>query len=148
MCEKFAPNTFFPCPRCSSLRKNIRSCWNVKFKINFYRSEKWTRSEESPVYMYIFLCLKLPGWDGSWMGDYATCGSCHLVHTARFTLAPHLLQRYDRWVSHTNSAGLLVYYIQARRSLSSRCTNFKANWYSFHKWWRKKKFASGFVLNR
>ena len=26
--------------------------------------------------------LKLPGRDGSWMGDYATCGSCHLAHAA------------------------------------------------------------------
>ena len=35
-------------------------------------------------------CVMLPGWDGSWTGDYATCGSCHLA--ARITLAPHLLQ--------------------------------------------------------
>ena len=38
--------------------------------------------------------LKLPGRDGSWMGDYATCGSCHLAHAARFatssTFAPTL----------------------------------------------------------
>ena len=46
--------------------------------------------------------LKLPGRDGSWIGDYATCGSCHLAHAARFALAPRLLQRYDRWVSRTN----------------------------------------------
>ena len=71
--------------------------------------------------------LKLPGRDGSWMGDYASCGSCHLVHAARFMLhvAPRLLQRYNRRVSRTNLAGLLVYYIQARRSLSSQRTNFK-----------------------
>ena len=71
------------------------------------------------------LKLKLPGRDGSWMGDYATCGSCHLVHTARFTLAPRLLQRYNQRVSRTNSTSLLVYYIQARHSLSSRRSNFK-----------------------
>ena len=40
--------------------------------------------------------LKLPSLDGSWKGDYATCGSCHLAHAARFVLVPHLLQRYDR----------------------------------------------------
>ena len=50
----------------------------------------------------VFLTLKLPGRDGSWMGDYATCGSCHLAHAARFALAPRLLQCYDRGVSRTN----------------------------------------------
>ena len=46
--------------------------------------------------------LKLPGRDGSWMGDYATCSHCHLVHAARFAHAPHLLQCYDRLESITN----------------------------------------------
>ena len=50
----------------------------------------------------ILFNLKLPSRDRSWMGDYTTCGSCHLAHTARFALAPHLLQRYDQWVSRTN----------------------------------------------
>ena len=36
------------------------------------------------------LDLKLPGRGGSWMGDYATCGSCHLAHAARFLFAPAL----------------------------------------------------------
>ena len=58
-------------------------------------------------------------------GDYATCGSCHFAHAARSVHAPRLLQRYDQWVSRTNKASLLVYYIQARRSLSSRRNNFK-----------------------
>ena len=39
--------------------------------------------------------LKLPGRDRSWMGDYATCGSCNIAHAARLALAPRLLQRYD-----------------------------------------------------
>ena len=77
------------------------------------------------MYQTYPLALKLPGRDGSWMGDYATCGSCHLAHAARFALAPRLLQRYNRRVSCTNYASLLVYYIQARRSLASRRTNFK-----------------------
>ena len=38
--------------------------------------------------------MKLPGRDESRMGDYATCGSCHLAHAARFALAPCLFQRY------------------------------------------------------
>ena len=46
--------------------------------------------------------LKSPGREGSWMGDYATCGSCHLAHAARFALAPRLVQRYNRRVSYTN----------------------------------------------
>ena len=74
---------------------------------------------------FSLLNFKLPGRDGSWMGDYATCGSCHPAHAAWFALAPRLLQRYDRWVSRTNYASLLVYNIQALRSLSSRCSNFK-----------------------
>ena len=71
--------------------------------------------------------LKLTGRDRSWTGDYAACGRCHLAHAARFALAPRLLQRYDRWVSRTNYAGLLVYYIQELRSLSSRRTNFTSS---------------------
>ena len=27
--------------------------------------------------------LKLPGWDRSWMGNYATCSRCHLTHAVR-----------------------------------------------------------------
>ena len=47
--------------------------------------------------------LKLPGRDGSWIGDYTTCGSCHLAHAARFALAPCLLQHYNnRRVNRTN----------------------------------------------
>ena len=46
--------------------------------------------------------LKLPGRDGSWMEDYATCGSCHLAHAAVFALAPRLFQCYDRQASRTN----------------------------------------------
>ena len=38
--------------------------------------------------------LKFPGRDGSWMEDYTTCGSCHLVHATRSAHAPRLLQRY------------------------------------------------------
>ena len=34
--------------------------------------------------------LKLRGCDGSWMGDYATCGSCHLAIRASSTFAPAL----------------------------------------------------------
>ena len=57
------------------------------------------------------ILLKLPGRDGSWMGDYTTCGSCHLVHAARFALAPRLFQHCDRCVSIQTRLGLLVYYI-------------------------------------
>ena len=46
--------------------------------------------------MNLKLSLKLPSRDESWMGDYATCGSCHLEHIAQFALAPRLLQRYDQ----------------------------------------------------
>ena len=46
--------------------------------------------------------IKFPGRDGSYTGDYATRGSCHLAHAARATHASRLLQRYDRWVSRTN----------------------------------------------
>ena len=49
-----------------------------------------------------YISLKLPGRDGCWMVDYATCGRCHLAHDARFALSPRLLQRYDRWVSRMN----------------------------------------------
>ena len=33
--------------------------------------------------------LKLPGQDGSWMGDYATFGSYHLAHAMRFAREKH-----------------------------------------------------------
>ena len=39
---------------------------------------------------------KLPSREGSWMGEYSTCGSCHLVHAAQSALAPRLLQHYDQ----------------------------------------------------
>ena len=58
---------------------NIQSC-------NF---KSWAIS----VFSY-FIKLKLPGQIRSWMGDYATCGSCHLAHPsanrAGSTFAPAL----------------------------------------------------------
>ena len=64
-------------------------------------------SSEIKLKLFRISPLKLPGRGGSWMGDYATIGEYPVRTTCTLVL--------------------LVYYIQARRSLSSRRTNFNIN---------------------
>ena len=72
------------------------------------RKKKWLRQwhnirDVSGSFTKIWeLISKFHCWDGSWTGNYATCGSCHLAHAVQSAHTPLMLQRYDRWVSCTN----------------------------------------------
>ena len=67
------------------------------------------------------------------MGDYTTCGSCHLAHAVQFALAPRLLQHYDQWVSQTNWLSSLLHSGVAY-SLSSWRSNQRVMLYLIQ-WW-------------
>ena len=52
----------------------------ISYGIQFQLDEIW--QEVATYRIGVRRALKFPGRDGSWMGGYATCGSCHLAHAA------------------------------------------------------------------